>query len=73
MIVKKIMVINQTKISWSIYQLTRKSVRTFYMFKDTDIILKHPILDYDIKSANNLKINPSPKLMDQSNFNTDQK
>ena len=41
------------------------SVKICFTSKKNDILLKLPVLDYEIASANNLKINHSPKLMDQ--------
>jgi len=48
--------------------LDGKSVETSFTFKANDSILKYPLLDYGIASAKNIKINPSPKMMDQSKF-----
>ena len=45
--------------------LDDKIIGTSATFKANDRIIKHPLLDYEIASANNLKINHSPKLMDQ--------
>ena len=40
-------------------------LETTVTIKGNTSILKHPLLDYGIESANNLELNPSPKLMDQ--------
>ena len=52
--------------------LDDKSVEISVTIQGNDSIFKYSLLDYGIEIVNNREFDPSPKLMDQSNFNIKQ-